>query len=167
MALGMAGDLSQAEELSRDLQFRFPEDTVVNRFYLPVLRAVIAMKNRAPQTAIDLLQVALPGEMALVGDWSAILGNVHSAYVRGEAFLSAGHASEALSEFQKLLDHPRLRINDPLGSLAQLQIGRAYALTGDRIKTRSAYEAFFSRWASADPDVPILISAKAEYHAIE
>ena len=105
--------------------------------------------------------------MALVGDWSAILGNVHLAYVRGEAFLSAGHASEALSEFQKLLDHPRLRINDPLGSLAQLQIGRAYALTGDRIKTRSAYEAFFSRWASGDPDVPILISAKAEYHAIE
>ena len=167
LALGMAGDLSQAEELSRDLQFRFPEDTVANRFYLPVLRAVIAMKNRAPQTAIDLLQVALPGEMALVGDWSAILGNVHSAYVRGEAFLSAGHASEALSEFQKLLDHSGLRINDPLGSLAQLQIGRAYALTGDRIKTRSAYEAFFSRWASGDPDVPILISAKAEYHAIE
>ena len=167
MALGMAGDLSQAEELSRDLQFRFPEDTVVNRFYLPVLRAVIAMKNRAPQTAIDLLQVALPGEMALVGDGSAMLGNVHSAYVRGEAFLSAGHASEALSEFQKLLDHSGLRINDPLGSLAQLQIGRAYALTGDRIKTRSAYEAFFSRWASGDPDVPILISAKAEYHAIE
>ena len=167
LALGMAGDLSQAEELSRDLQFRFPEDTVVNRFYLPVLRAVIAMKNRAPQTAIDLLQVALPGEMALVGDGSAILGNVHSAYVRGEAFLSAGHASEALSEFQKLLDHPGVRFNDPLGSLAQLQIGRAYALIGDRIKTRSAYEAFFSRWASADPDVPILISAKAEYHAIQ
>jgi len=167
LALGTAGELSQAEELSRDLQFRFPEDTVVNRFYLPVLRAVIAMKNRAPQTAIDLLQVALPGEMALVGDGSAILGNVHSAYVRGEAFLSAGHASEALSEFQKLLDHPGLRFNDPLGSLAQLQIGRAYALIGDRIKTRSAYEAFLSRWASADPDVPILISAKAEYHAIQ
>jgi eukaryotic-like serine/threonine-protein kinase len=167
LALGMAGDLSQAEELSRDLQSRFPEDTVVNRFYLPVLGAVIATKNRAPQTAIDLLQVALPGEMALVGDGSAILGNVHSAYVRGEAFLSAGHASEALSEFQKLLDHPGLRFNDPLGSLAQLQVGRAYALIGDRIKTRSAYETFFSRWASADADVPILISAKAEYQAIQ
>jgi eukaryotic-like serine/threonine-protein kinase len=167
LALGTAGDLSQAEELSRDLQFRFPEDTVVNRFYLPVLRAAIAMKNRAPQTAIDLLQPALPGEMALVGDGSAILGNVHSAYVRGETFLSAGQSSEAIPEFQKLLDHPGIRFNDPLGSLAQLQIGRAYALIGDRIKTRSAYEAFFSRWASADPDVPILISAKAEYHAIQ
>ena len=97
LALGSAGALSQAEKLSRDLQFRFPEDTVVNRFYLPVLRAVIAMKNRAPpQTTIDLLQVALPGEMALVGDGSAILGNVHSPYVRGEVLLSAGHASEAL-----------------------------------------------------------------------
>jgi hypothetical protein len=125
------------------------------------------MDNRTPQTAIDLLQAALSGEMALVGDGSAILGNVHSAYVRGDAFLSAGHAPEALSEFQKLLDHPGLRFNDPLGSLAQLQIGRSYALIGDRTKTRSAYESFFSRWASADPDVPILISAKAEYNAIQ
>jgi len=167
LALATAGDLTRTEELSRDLQFRFPEDTVVNRFYLPVLRAVIAMKNRAPQTAIDLSQPALPGEMALVGDGSAILGNVQSAYVRGEAFLSAGQSSEALSEFQKLLDHPGIRFNDPLGSLAQLQIGRAYALIGDKVKTRSAYEAFFSRWASADPGIPILISAKAEYHAIQ
>ena len=142
LALGMAGDLTQTEELARDLQFRFPEDTVVHRFYLPVLRAVIAMKNRAPQTAIDLLQVALPGEMALVGDGSAILGNVHSAYVRGEAFLSAGQSSEALSEFQKVFDHPGIRFDDPMGSLSQLQIGRAYALIGDKVKARSAYESF-------------------------
>ena len=167
MVFGTVGDLSQAEELLKDLQFRFPEDTVVNRFYLPVLRAVIAMKNRVPQAAIDALQVALSHEMALVGDGSAVLGNVHSAYVRGEAFLALDRAPEGLSEFQKLLDHPGLCFNDPLRTLAQLQIGRGYALLGDRIKARSAYEAFFMRWEHSDPDIPILNSARLEYNAIQ
>jgi tetratricopeptide (TPR) repeat protein len=167
LVFGMVGDLSQAEELLKDLQFRFPEDTAVNRFYLPVLRAVIAMKNRAPQAAIDALQVALSHEMALVGDGSAVLGNVHSAYVRGEAFLAVDRAPEALSEFQKLLDHPGLCFNDPLRTLAQLQIGRGYVLLGDRIKARSAYEAFFRRWELSDPDIPILNSARSEYNAIK
>jgi tetratricopeptide (TPR) repeat protein len=167
LVFGMVGDLSQAEELLKDLQFRFPEDTAVNRFYLPVLRAVIAMKNRVPQAGIDALQVALSHEMALVGDGSAVLGNVHSAYVRGEAFLTVDRAHEALSEFQKLLDHPGLCFNDPLRTLAQLQIGRGYALLGDRIKARSAYEAFFRRWEHSDPDIPILNSARSEYNAIQ
>jgi DNA-binding winged helix-turn-helix (wHTH) protein/tetratricopeptide (TPR) repeat protein len=164
---GMLGDLSKAEELLKDLQFRFPEDTTVNRFYLPVLRAAIAMKNRAPQTAIDDLQVALSHEMALVGDGSAVLGNVHSAYMRGEAYLAVDRVPEALSEFQKLLDHPGLCFNDPLVTLAQLQIGHGYALLRDRIKARSAYEAFFRRWEFSDPDLPIFNSAKSEYNAIQ
>jgi eukaryotic-like serine/threonine-protein kinase len=167
LAFGMAGHLSQAEELLKDLQFRFPEDTVVNRFYLPVLRAVIAMKDKAPQAAIDALQGALSREMALVGDGPAVLGNVHSPYVRGEALLIVDRAPEALSEFQKLLDHPGLCFNDPLRTLAQLQIGRAYALLGDRIKARSAYQAFFKRWELSDPGLPILNSALLEYKAIQ
>ena len=166
LVFGMAGDLSQAEELLKDLQFRFREDTAVNRFYLPVLRAVIAMKNRVPQAAIDGLRVALSHEMALVGDGSAVLGNVHSAYVRGEAFLTLDRAPEALSEFQKLFDHPGLCFNDPLRTLALLQIGRGYALLGDRIKARSAYEAFFRRWEHSDLDIPIWNLARSEYKAI-
>jgi hypothetical protein len=103
----------------------------------------LQLARKFSQRAVELALREEQPERAVVGDGSAVLGNVHSAYVRGEAFLTIGRASEALSDFQKLLDHPGLCFNDPLRTLSQLQIGRGYALVGDRIKARSAYEAFF------------------------
>jgi uncharacterized protein YfaS (alpha-2-macroglobulin family) len=90
-------------------------------------------------------------------------GNLYSAYVRGLAYLAAHHGAEAAAEFQKILDHRGLVLCDPVGALARLQLGRAYALSGDDTKARSACQDFLSLWKDADPDIPILKQAKAEY----
>jgi DNA-binding winged helix-turn-helix (wHTH) protein/predicted Zn-dependent protease len=163
LALGSAGDLAKAEELRKDLASRFPEDTVVRRTYLPALSGLLAIKRKDPGKAIEQLQVALSEEMALVGNGFAVLGNVDSTYVRGEAYLSGGHGKEAATEFQKLLDRPGIVFDDPAGSLAHLQIGRSYASVGDWTKARSAYQDFLHLWEDADPEVPILRQAKAEF----
>jgi eukaryotic-like serine/threonine-protein kinase len=86
-----------------------------------------------------------------------------SVFVRGEAYLSAHQGSEAAAEFQKILDHRGIVLNEPIGALAHLQIGRAYAMQGDAAKARAAYQDFRSLWKDADPDIPILKQAKAEY----
>jgi eukaryotic-like serine/threonine-protein kinase len=166
LAFGLAGDLQQADVLRKDLHDRFPEDTAVNRIYLPVLSAILAMgKGNAP-AAVEDLQVATTGEMAMVGDGSAMLGNVHSPYIRGEALFRAGRVQEGIAEFLKIVDHPGIRFTDPIGSLAYLQLSRGYRLTGDRNKARSAYEVLFKQWAEADPDLPILKEAQREFRAL-
>jgi hypothetical protein len=139
----------------------------VNRIYLPVLDALIAIKKSNAHEAADYLHGDMPGELAMVGDGSAMLGNVHSAYVWGEALLRSGHATEAVAEFQKLLDHPGVRFTDPIGSVAYLEIGRAYHLTGARLKERMAYETSLRRWRLADQDVPILEAAQTEYRTFK
>ena len=84
-------------------------------------------------------------------------------YVRGEAYLAAHRGKEAVTEFQKILDHRGIVLNEPIGALAHLQLGRAYAMQGDTAKARSAYQDFLTLWKDADPDIPILKQAKAEY----
>jgi ABC-type transporter Mla MlaB component len=91
------------------------------------------------------------------------LGGLHSAYVRGEAFLAAHRYAEAAAEFQKILDHRGIVGLDPIGALAHLQLGRVFALSGDKTKAKTAYEAFLALWKDADADIPILKSARAEY----
>jgi eukaryotic-like serine/threonine-protein kinase len=91
------------------------------------------------------------------------LGGLHSAYVRGEAFAASHQYAEAAAEFQKILDHRGLVGLDPIGALAHFQLGRAFAMSGNRAKAKAAYEAFLSLWKDADPDIPILKSAIAEY----
>jgi tetratricopeptide (TPR) repeat protein len=166
LAFGLAGEVKQSAALRRDLRDRFPEDTVVNRIYLPVLSAVLAMaKGDAPE-AVEALQVTAIGEMAMVGDGSAMLGNVHSPYIRGQALLRAGQVQAGIAEFNKIVEHPGIRFTDPIGSLAHLQIARGYRLEGDPIQARSAYEIFLKRWASADSDPPILGEAQRELDAL-
>ncbi len=91
------------------------------------------------------------------------LGGLHSAYVRGEALVAARRYAEAAAEFQKILDHRGIVGADPIGALAHLQLGRTFALSGDSIKAKAAYQDFLTLWKDADPDVPILRQAKAEY----
>ena len=88
---------------------------------------------------------------------------MYPVFVRGEAFLAAQHANEATAEFQRVLDHPGIVLNAPIGALAHLQLGRAYAMQGDTAKAKVAYQDFLALWKDADPDIPILIAAKAEY----
>jgi DNA-binding winged helix-turn-helix (wHTH) protein/tetratricopeptide (TPR) repeat protein len=155
-ALALSGESSQAQSVADDLNKRFPEDTQVQHCYLPLIRALIALNYHNPSLAIQSLQTARPYELGLGF-------GLYPAYVRGLAYLAANQGFEAAAEFQKILDHRGIVVNDPIGALAHLQIGRAYAMQGDTAKARRAYQAFLTLWKDADPDVPILIAAKSEY----
>jgi tetratricopeptide (TPR) repeat protein len=168
LALALAQESSRSEALASDLEKRFPEDTFVKFTYVPVLRAVSALQRGKPVNSLDELQISLPYELAANGlNFNHFyLGGLHSAYVRGVALMATHRYAEAAAEFQKILDHRGLVGLDPIGALSYLQLGRAYVLAGDKIKARSAYEDFLSLWKNADPDIPILKSARAEYDSL-
>jgi tetratricopeptide (TPR) repeat protein len=88
-------------------------------------------------------------------------------YVRGEAYLAAGEATEAVAEFQKILDHRGIVISDVIGVLAHLQLGRAYAVAGDKDKAKSAYQDFLNLWKDADLNIPVLKQARTEYAKLQ
>ena len=160
LALVISGDSSRAQELADDLERRFPEDTVVRGSYVPVLRARIALNQGEPSKAIEILQVSAPYDL---GVSRLLFGALYPVYVRGESLLAAHRGAEAAVEFQKILDHRGIVGSDPIGALAHLQIGRAFVLAGDKTRARIAYEDFLALWSDADPDIPILKQAKAEY----
>ena len=163
-ALAAVGDSSQAQSILNDLEERFPDDTEVRFAYLPELRALLALNQNQPSKAIELLRVAVPYEMgAPMSSTFGFFGSLYPTYVRGEAYLAARRGTEAATEFQKILDHRGVVINDPIGALARLQVARALALTRDFAKARNAYEDFFYLWKGADPDIPVMKNAKAEY----
>jgi serine/threonine protein kinase/tetratricopeptide (TPR) repeat protein len=164
LALGLSGGSSRSEALAGDLEKRFPEDTFAKFTYVPVLRALTALERGKPTDAVERLQAALRYELAVNGlNFNHFLGGLHSAYVRGEALSAARRYAEAAAEFQKILDHRGIVGLDPIGALAHLQLGRVFALLGDKTKAKTAYEAFLALWKDADADIPILKSAKAEY----
>jgi tetratricopeptide (TPR) repeat protein len=159
LALALAGDSTRAQGLADDLSKRFPEDTVVQFNYLPSLRAQLALSRRDTSKAIEILQAAAPYELGEVG-------RMHPVYIRGQAQLMAHNGAAAATEFQKFLDHRGITVNFPLGALAHLGLARAYTLQGDSAKARAAYQDFFALWKDADPDIPILKQAKAEYATV-
>ncbi len=165
LALAFSGDTSRSEALAADLEKRFPEDTFVKFTYVPVLRALAALGKGKPADSVERLQTALQYELAINGlNFNHFyLGGLHSAYVRGEALVAAHHYAEAVAEFQKILDHRGIVGADPIGALAHLELGRAFALSGDKTKGKAAYEAFLALWKDADPGIPVLKQAKAEY----
>ena len=136
---------------------RFPDDTIVQFNYLPTLRAKLAVSKGNALDALESLRTAMPYEL---GKTTSAL---YPAYVRGEAYLTAHQGSEAAAEFQKILDHRGVVVNEPIGALAHLQIGRAYAMQGDIAKARAAYQDFLTLWKDADADIPVLVAAKSEY----
>jgi serine/threonine protein kinase/tetratricopeptide (TPR) repeat protein len=166
LALGFVAD-PRSESLAADLDARFPEDTFVRFTYLPVLRALAALRRGRPLESIEQLQAAVPYELALNGlDVNLFLGGLHSAYIRGEAFMASHRYQEAAAEFQKILDHRGIVGADPIGALAHLQLGRVFALSGDRTRARTAYAEFLELWKDADADVPVLRRARAEYRRL-
>ena len=167
LALAYAGDAGQAQALADDLGKRFPEDTVVQFNYLPTLRAKLALLHANPQEALAILGAASPYELGLPSLIYYNWPNLYPVYVRGEAYLAAHQGNEAAAEFQKILDHRGIVLNEPIGALAHLQLGRAYSLQGDTAKARASYQNFFTLWKDADPDIPILLGAKAEYAKLQ
>ena len=162
-ALALVGDSSEAQTLATDLEKRFPEDTSVQFSYLPALGALAALNHGESARAIELLQIAVPYELGAPRSALGTVGALYPIYVRGEAYLAARQGAEAAVEFQKILDHPGIVFSDPIGALARLQLGRAYAMSGDKAKAKAAYQDFLTLWKDADPGIPILKQAKAEY----
>jgi eukaryotic-like serine/threonine-protein kinase len=124
------------------------------------LGAALALQRGDAAKAIEGLESATPYE---TGSSRLLLGAMYPIYVRGEAFLAEGRGAQAAAEFQKILDHRGVVVSDPVGALAYLQLGRAYSRAGDTARAKSAYEKFLALWKDADPDIPILKQAKAEY----
>jgi serine/threonine protein kinase len=163
LALAYAGDNRQAQKLTDNLGQRFPEATIVQFNYLPTLRARIAIRRGRASEALETLRAATPIELGHSTYSPYSWTGLYPAFVRGEAYLAAHQGSEAVVEFQKILDHRGIVLNSPIGALAHLQLGRAYAMQGDTAKAKAAYQDFLTLWKDADPDIPILIAAKEEY----
>ncbi len=160
LTLARAGDLAGAERLAAQLDKDFPLATLVQAYWLPSIRAAVALQRKDPKHAIELLKLGGTIELGQPVLFNVVLCPV---YLRGEAYLMLRDGDRAASEFQKFIDHRGLVVNFPWGALARLGLARAYALQGDHVKARVAYEDFFALWKDADPDIPILKEAKAEY----
>jgi DNA-binding winged helix-turn-helix (wHTH) protein len=167
LAFAYARDSKRAETLADGLGNAFPEDTIARFNYLPTLRAKAALLRANPQEALHSLEAAAPYELGLPANSLYNWPNLYPVYVRGEAYLAAHRGSEAAAEFQKILAHRGIVLNEPIGALAHLQLGRGYAMQGDTAKSRAAYQDFLTLWKDADPDIPILIAAKAEYAKLQ
>jgi eukaryotic-like serine/threonine-protein kinase len=163
LTLAYAKDNARVQALIDDLSKRFPEDTIVQFNYLPTLRATLAISKGNATEAVEDLRAATPYELGMTTSstygWTAL----YPVFVRGEAYLAAQQGNEAAAEFQKILDHRGIVLNEPIGALARLGLARAYVVQGDTAKARAAYQDFLTLWKDADPDIPLLMQAKAEY----
>jgi serine/threonine protein kinase/tetratricopeptide (TPR) repeat protein len=163
-ALALSGDLRQARDLAKDLAREFPEDTFVQFMYLPTLRALFAMNAHDPAAAIQALQVASRYDLHTSGvGFIGRFGALYPIYVRGMAYLASRQPAEAAGEFQRIVDHRSIVLVDPMDAMARLQLARALALSGETAKAKSAYIDLLTLWKNADPDVPVLKEARAEY----
>jgi DNA-binding winged helix-turn-helix (wHTH) protein/Flp pilus assembly protein TadD len=167
LALALTNDSTKAQSLVNDLARRFPADTIVQFNYLPALRAQIALNRKNPAHAIEALQVAVPYDLAIPPTAGALQLSLYPVYVRGNAFLAARRDADAAAEFKKILDHPGVVTNELIGTLAHLGLARAYAANGEIARSRGAYQDFFALWKDADPGIPRLVEAKAEYSKLK
>jgi DNA-binding winged helix-turn-helix (wHTH) protein/Flp pilus assembly protein TadD len=163
LAFARIGESEQAEKLANEIAARYPLDTLVNVYWLPVIRGAIELNRNNAAKAVEILQAAAPYELASPQAWSGLGGPLYPAYLRGLAFLRLSQADAAAAEFQKLVDHRGFMRTCALRPLAFIALARAFTLRGDTAKARSAYDDFFALWKDADPDIPILRRAMAEY----
>jgi DNA-binding winged helix-turn-helix (wHTH) protein/tetratricopeptide (TPR) repeat protein len=164
IALALTDDSVQSALLADRLDKAFPKGTVVQFNLLPTIRAAAALR-RDPRKALEALAASAPYELGQTNQ--VVSFSCYPIYLRGEAYLSAKQGVAAAAEFQKILDHPGVVQNEPIGALAHLGLGRAYALAGDKDKARTAFKDFLTLWKDADPDIPILKQAKAEYAKLQ
>jgi eukaryotic-like serine/threonine-protein kinase len=159
LGLALTGDVNRPQSLADDLAKRFPQDTLVQFNYLPTIRAQLALNRKDPLRALEALRGAAPYEMGAMDGSNAL----YAVFLRGQAYLMARQGSDAATEFQRVLDHRGIVLNELIGALAHLQLGRAYAISGDTVKAKAAYNDFLTLWKDADPDIPALKEAKSEY----
>jgi hypothetical protein len=176
LAFAVAGDPSRAQTLADALNKEYASNTILNSYWLPAIRAQIAMDHNKPADALGLLDAPAPIELSpvvITVDYACL----YPVYVRGQAYLSEHQSAGAAAEFQKYIDHRGLVWNCPLFSLAHLGLARAYALQAQSLqgpdadaargKARAAYNDFLTLWKDADPNIPILIAAKSEYAKLQ
>jgi eukaryotic-like serine/threonine-protein kinase len=165
LALARAGDAARAQSLVRELEKDYPSDTILKVYWLPTIQAAMEIHHGDSAQALETLQTAAPYELGLPLQF--LVGTLYPAYLRGEANLLAHNGAAAAVEFQKFLDHRGITINFPLGALAHLGLARAYAMSSDTTKAKASYQDFFALWKDADPDIPIMKEAKAEYAKLQ
>jgi len=159
LTLARAGDTTGAKKLTEQLENTAAANTMLKFYCLPTIDAAIDIGKRNPSQAVLDLEAAMPYELG----GTLTFPYLYPAWVRGQAYLAAHNGTAAAAEFKKLIDHPGITLNQPIGSLAHLQLGRAYAQAGNAVSAKAAYEDFLTLWKDADPDVPIFIAAKSEY----
>ena len=167
LALARAGDSARARALADDLQERFPLNTMLNHYWLPVARAYLELRGGRPAQALKLLENTAPYDLGFPLPQFSEGGLLYPPYARGQAYLALHQGKEAAAEFQKFIDHRSIVANYPLASLARVGLARAYVLQNDSAKARTAYQDFFALWKDADPDIPVLKQAKAEYAKLQ
>jgi hypothetical protein len=176
LAFAMASDTARAESLAQSLGKRFPLDTQMQSLWLPAIEAQLALDKKNATSALNTLQAATPIELGAIS-FLANASCLYHVYVRGEAYLAAGQGRAAAAEFQKILDHSGIVWNCWTGALAHLGVARANALEAQtshgadsdaaRVRALAAYKDFLTLWKDADPDIPILKEAKAEYMKLQ
>jgi eukaryotic-like serine/threonine-protein kinase len=167
LVLACIGDVARANVQADELQEKFPQDTQLNRYWLPVVRAYSELHAKKPDAALKHLEEATAHELGYPEPQFSEGGTLYPVYVRGQAYLAMKNGNLAAAEFQKFIDHRTIVANFPLATLARLGLGRAYAVAGDTKKARMAYQDFFALWKDADPDIPILIAARVEYAKLQ
>jgi hypothetical protein len=164
LALARAGDAVRAQAIVERLRKSFTADTLLNGYWLPSIRAAIAISRNNPQNALEYLQITAPYEL---GGYPLASDTSYPVYLRGLAFLMKKDGSAAAAEFQKILAHPGRLGNSPLSALAHLQLARAYVLSGDKAKAQSEYDNFITFWKDADAELPPFRQAKIEFSTLE
>ena len=162
---------AQVNEIVAELERRYPQDTSVQFSYLPTLLALEAINQGNPAKALEITHASAPYDLAVPGTayftGASFFGALYPVYVRGLAYSMIGSHREAGAEFQKILDHPGLVLNDPIGPMARLQLARASSSFGDRTKSAAVYKGLLTLWKDADPEIPVIKEAKAEYAKLQ
>jgi DNA-binding winged helix-turn-helix (wHTH) protein len=159
LALARSGRTAESARLADQISEERPEDTLVQHYFIPTIRAAIKLRQNDPETAIDLLRGTAKYDLAFTGSFES----VYPAYIRGLAYLELRDGPAAAAQFQKLIDNPGFTVRHVTGPLAWLQLGRAQKMMGDEGAARKSYETFLDLWKNADPDIPIYQQAKVEY----
>ena len=165
MALARAGNTTEVTKLADSLNQEFPLDTLMQRNVLPTIRAMLALSRGQGEQALKLLAETSEYELAIPQAFNFAQPTMYPIYVRGQAYLKAGQGQQAIAEFQQMIAFRWMEY--PLRALARLQLGRAYAMAGDTAKAKASYQDFLTLWKDADPDIPILKEAKAEYGKLQ
>jgi eukaryotic-like serine/threonine-protein kinase len=161
LALARSGESSHAQRLADELNLEFPLDTLMQHYTLPTIRATLALDKGDAKQALDILETASGYEVSVPQVFVNTAPVPYPMYVRGLAYLKAGQAAKAADEFQTMIRLYNWQY--PIEAQAHLQLGRAYVMQGDTAKAKAAYQDFLTLWKDADPDIPILQQAKAEY----